>query len=249
MRALGVIPARFGSTRFPGKPLAVLGGKALLVHVWERAREARSLDRLLVATDDERIADVVRAVGGEVRLTAADVPSGSDRVALVVRELEREGDSFEVVVNLQGDEPFLPGTAIDRVVSLLEEDAAAVVTTLAVPATAEEEARVDVVKVVLDGRRRALYFSRARVPYPRAGAAPALKHVGIYAFRRSYLERFIALPPSPLELAEGLEQLRILEDGAGILVGVGDWEIQGVDTPEDLARAEARLARIAHGVE
>jgi 3-deoxy-manno-octulosonate cytidylyltransferase (CMP-KDO synthetase) len=246
---LGVIPARYGSTRFPGKLLAVLGGKALLLHVWDRAREAGSLARLVVATDDERIGNVVRAAGGEVRLTPSGVASGSDRVALVARELEREGESFEVVVNLQGDEPFLPGQAIDRAVSLLEEDAAAAVATLAVPVAREEAERPDVVKVVVDGRRRALYFSRARIPYPREGDASPLKHVGIYAFRRSYLERFIALPPSPLELAEGLEQLRILEDGAGIRVGVGDWEVLGVDTPEDLVRAEAHLARLVPGVE
>jgi 3-deoxy-manno-octulosonate cytidylyltransferase (CMP-KDO synthetase) len=164
-------------------------------------------------------------------------------VARAARDLETEGEKFEAVVNLQGDEPFLPGSAVDRALEILERETEAAVTTLAVPASPGEAEREDVVKVVLDGRGRALYFSRARIPHPRGEEGRTLKHVGLYAFRRDYLERFVGLPPSPLERAEGLEQLRVLEDGAGVHVGVGDWPVLGVDTPEDLARAEAILAQ------
>jgi len=196
-----------------------------------------------VATDDERIAGVVRAAGGEARLSPSDLPSGSDRAAWVARALEEEGDRYDVVVNLQGDEPFLPGDAIDRAVALLDEDPEAVASTLAVPVPAAEAEGPDVVKVVVDGRGRALYFSRARIPYPRGERASALQHVGLYAFRRAYLERFVGLPPGALERAEGLEQLRILEDGEPIRVGTGSWAVLGVDTPDDLVRAEAILAQ------
>ncbi len=245
MRVLGVIPARFASTRFPGKALATLAGKPLVVHVVERAREASVLDRVVVATDDDRIARAAAAVEAEARLTPAGLPSGSDRVAWVARELAGEGERFDLVVNLQGDEPFLPGAAVDTAVGLLREDPGADMATLAVPAGVGETGDPDVVKVVLDRRGRALYFSRAPIPYRRGddgfGARP-LKHVGLYAYRAGYLERFVHLPVSGLERTERLEQLRALEDGAVIAVAVGAWPALGVDTPAHLAEAERRLA-------
>lgn len=241
MRILGVIPARYGSTRFPGKPLARLAGRPLLAHVVDRARESRRLTRLLVATDDERIAAAAAEAGAEAVLTASGLPSGTDRAAAALRAL---GDPvpFDVVVNLQGDEPFLPGSAIDRSLDLLAADPEASMATLAVPLDPAEAPSPHAVKVVLDAGGRALYFSRAAIPYGMDGKAARLRHVGLYAFRRTYLERFVDLGPSPLERAEGLEQLRALEDGARIVVAIGDWPVLGVDTPEDLARAERRLA-------
>lgn len=242
MPALGVIPARYASTRFPGKPLALLGGDPMVVHVLHRALEARRLDRVVVATDDERIAEAVRTADGEVRLTDPALPSGSDRVAAVVSELEGEGERYEVVVNIQGDEPFLPGAAIDRAVDTLTQDEHAHLATLAVRATTEEFRSSDVVKVAMSTDNRAVYFSRAGVPHPQGQSHyKPLKHVGLYVFRRDYLMRFVRLGVGALEQAEQLEQLRALEDGARIIVAVGEWPVLGVDTPQDLVRAEARL--------
>jgi 3-deoxy-manno-octulosonate cytidylyltransferase (CMP-KDO synthetase) len=216
--------------------------------VIDRAREALRLERVLVATDDERIAAVAREAGVEVVMTPVDLPTGTDRVARAVRHLGAEGRDFEMVVNLQGDEPFLPGLAVDRAVSALEADPGAAMATLAVRVGAREAESSHVVKVVVDVRGRALYFSRQVIPYRRDGSAgERLKHVGLYAFRREGLERFVNLSPSPLEQAEGLEQLRALEDGMGITVAVGDWAVRGIDTPEDLARAERDLAGTAGG--
>jgi 3-deoxy-manno-octulosonate cytidylyltransferase (CMP-KDO synthetase) len=216
--------------------------------VIDRAREATRLDRILVATDDERIAAVARQSGVEAVMTPSALPSGTDRVAWAVRHLGDGGRGFEVVVNLQGDEPFLPGPAIDRAVSGLETDPGAALATLAVRIGAAEAENPHVVKVVVDVRGRALYFSRQVIPHQREGAGgEPLKHVGLYAFRREGLERFVSLSPSPLERAEGLEQLRALEDGMGIAVAVGDWPARGIDTPGDLARAERDLAGTAGG--
>lgn len=239
MAVLGVIPARYGSTRFPGKALADLGGKPLLAHVVARAREARRIGRLVVATDDERIAAAAREAGAEAMLTPAGLPSGSDRVAYVVDRLAPE--SFDTVVNIQGDEPFLPGPAMDAAVALLDGDPDAAIGTLAVPAEAAEAADPNVVKVVLDKRQRALYFSRAVIPH---GGDTVLKHIGLYAFRPAYLRRWTGLAVSALERAEKLEQLRALEDGAAIAVAVGTWAVLGVDTPEDLERARRTLTRL-----
>ena len=243
MRALGVIPARYGSTRFEGKVLVRLGEKPLLSHTAERAREAKTLTRLVVATDDERVARVAEADGLEVVMSPATLPSGSDRVAFTARRLEETGDRYDTVVNIQADEPFLPGDAMDHAVRLLEDDPETAIATLAVPMAIEDAMDPHAVKVVLDRSGRALYFSRTAIPHGAGGAgAPFLRHVGLYAFRRAYLERFVASGPSPLERLERLEQLRALEDGAVIRVAVGNWPAIGVDTREDLARAEQFLA-------
>ena len=243
VRALGVIPARYGSTRFEGKVLARLGDRPLFGHVADHAREATTLSRILVATDDERVMRAAREAGVEAMLSPDTLPSGSDRVAFVADRLDSEGDRYDVVVNLQADEPFLPGRAVDTAVRLLENDAEAAMGTLAVPMDRGDAMDPHAVKVVLDRRGRALYFSRSAVPHGSGAAgAPYLRHIGLYAYRRSYLKRFVTLGPSPLESLERLEQLRALEDGAVIKVAVGDWPAVSVDTRDDLARAERFLA-------
>jgi len=245
VRALGVIPARYGSTRFEGKVLAPLGEKPLFAHVAAHAHEAKALARVIVAADDERVMRAARAAGVDAMLSPAGLSSGSDRVAFVTARLEDAGERYDVVVNMQADEPFLPGLAVDRAVRLLEEDPSAAIATLAVPLEAAGAGDPHAVKVVLDRRGRALYFSRAAVPHGSGGAAtPFLRHIGLYAFRRAYLGRFVELGPSPLELLERLEQLRALEDGAVIRVAIGDWPAVSVDTREDLARAERFLERM-----
>jgi 3-deoxy-manno-octulosonate cytidylyltransferase (CMP-KDO synthetase) len=226
--------------------LAELAGKPLVGHVVERAREAASLTRLIVATDDPRIVKVVEGEGAEGLMTPPDLPSGSDRVAWVVRELGQSGDRYDAVVNIQGDEPFLPGAAIDRAVELLQGDPEASIATAAVGVDRADASDPNVVKVVMDRRGRALYFSRAVIPHGGGDAGdPLYRHVGLYVFRPDYLERFVTMGPGVLEQKEDLEQLRALEDGAIIAVAVGDWPVLAVDTPEDLIRAEERLSGTA----
>jgi len=239
---LGVIPARYAASRLPGKPLADLAGKPLVVRVLENAGRAASLDRVLVATDDPRIAEAVRAAGGEARLTSPELPSGSDRAACVVRELAVAGEVYGVVVNIQGDEPFLPPAAVDAAVRLLQGDPGTHLTTLAAPLAPGDGPRPEVVKVVLTGDGRAREFTRASPPPGSVPSRRLFRHLGLYAYRAGYLERFVSLPQSPREIAERLEQLRALEDGAVIRVAVGDWPAFGIDTPEDLERARSRLA-------
>lgn len=251
MNAIGVIPARYGSVRFPGKPLAVLAGRPMIQHVWERVRGARRLDRVVIATDDLRIRDAAASFGAEVVMTSPDAPSGTDRVVEVVAPLD-----VGIVVNIQGDEPFIEPEGIDEVVAVLMEHPDVDVATLAQRIT-EPDQLLDpnVVKVVEDTSHNALYFSRSLVPYPREYEGPDgdldvermlkhlvfLKHVGLYAYRRDALMRFAALPPSPLEMIEKLEQLRVLQAGGTIrLIEVGGGGIS-VDTPEDLAAAESAM--------
>ena len=245
MGIVAIIPARFGSSRLPGKPLSDILGKTLVQRVHERARLARLPDRLLVATEDERIAEAVRAFGGEVVMTRSSHQTGTDRIAEVAASLDAN-----IFVNVQGDEPLLDPLMIDEASAALREDPLAPMATLAVPfESAEEMLSPNVVKVVLDRSGNALYFSRAAIPHVRLprGATPAahaaealnrglaLKHIGVYAYTRETLLRLTALPVSPLEHAEGLEQLRALENGIKIKVvasrGRGG---PSVDTPEDL---------------
>jgi 3-deoxy-manno-octulosonate cytidylyltransferase (CMP-KDO synthetase) len=240
MEIVGVIPARFASTRLPGKPLLAETGRPLIVHVVEAARRASRLDRIIVATDDRRIADAVSAFGGEVAMTRADHPTGTDRVAEVAAGLP----DARIVVNLQGDEPEISGEALDRVVSLLDHDPGAPMATLATPIRSEAVYRdPSCVKVVCSRAGRALYFSRSPIPCHRDGLpggdkAPALAllHLGLYAYRRDFLLGLASLPPSPLESAERLEQLRVLEAGYPIAVGIVDEPSIGIDTPEDYRR-------------
>ena len=248
MRIVGIIPARFASTRLPGKPLIADTGWPLIRHVVEQARTASALDRVIVATDDDRIAAAVRAFGGEVAMTRSDHPTGTDRVAEVVAGLP----DADIVVNIQGDEPELSPQSINEVANLLIQDQAASMATLATPIR-DREVWLDpsCVKVVAAGGR-ALYFSRASIPYHRDGepdftANPpaALLHLGIYAYRRDFLLNYGQLPPSPLEDAEKLEQLRVLEAGLPIALGVVAERSVGIDTPEDYRRFVARW-RLKH---
>ena len=245
MRALGLIPARFASTRFPGKPLALLGDRPMIQRVVEQARRSSSLARVVVATDDARIADCVRGFGGEVVLTRADHPSGTDRVAEAYAGL---GEEFDVVVNIQGDEPFIEPAQIDAVVDCFRRDSTAEIATLIRRVDSLESLlSPHVVKCVPDLHGRALLFSRQPLPYQRDRPVAEWlahhaywQHLGLYAYRPAALARITALPPSPLELAESLEQLRWLENGLPIHVAVTEHASIGIDTPEDLARAAER---------
>ncbi len=229
-----IIPARYASTRFPGKPLAEIGGKPMVVHVCERAAKSGAAG-VYVATDDERIARAVRAHGHAVIMTRADHPSGTDRIAEAARKLKL--GERQVVVNVQGDEPLIAPRLIRSVGTLLAKKPAASVAT-ACHAIGDPGAldNPNVVKVVLDAEGYALYFSRARIPYPRAPGATCYRHAGIYGYRVAFLRKYARLKPAPLERSEALEQLRVLWHGYRIAVAVTQAQIPpGVDTPRDLA--------------
>lgn len=253
MAIVAIIPARFASTRLPGKPLSDIHGKTMIERVYERVRAAREVSRVVVATDDLRIARAVRDFGGEATMTSPGHASGTDRVAEAARAIVAE-----VIVNVQGDEPMLDPAAIDAAARALLEDPAVPMATPSLPLRrADEMLASSVVKVVVDARGDALYFSRSPIPHVRLGASAdpraaaeaavaaglARKHVGLYAYRREALLLFASLAPSPLEQAEGLEQLRALHHGMRIRVVPvdGDGNV-AVDTPEDLERVRALLA-------
>ena len=228
-----IIPARYASTRFPGKPLVDLAGKPMVVHVCERAAKSGAAG-VHVATDDKRIFDVVKAHGHRAILTRADHPSGTDRLAEAARKLKLK--DHEVVVNVQGDEPLISPRLISQVGNLLGKKPRASVST-ACHAIHDEAslANPNVVKVVMDAEGYALYFSRSRIPYPREAAAACYRHAGIYGYRVGFLKKYSRLKPAPLEKAEALEQLRVLWHGFRIAVAVSETEIPpGVDTPQDL---------------
>ena len=236
-----IIPARYASTRFPGKPLVDIGGKPMVVRVCERAAQSGAA-AVHVATDDERIAAAVRAHGHKVVMTRADHPSGTDRIAEAVQVL-RLGDQ-DIVVNVQGDEPLISPQLISQVAALLEKLKDASVSTACHEIhDAAALANPNVVKVVLDAQGYALYFSRAQIPYPREPGARWYRHAGIYGYRVGFLQRYSALPPCPLEKTEALEQLRVLWHGQRIAVAVSEVEIPpGVDTPQDLEAVRRMLA-------
>jgi 3-deoxy-manno-octulosonate cytidylyltransferase (CMP-KDO synthetase) len=233
-----IIPARFGAQRFPGKPLADLAGRPIIAHVVERARRARGVDVVAVATDDERIARAAERAGAEAIVTG-EAATGTDRVALAARRLRPAPD---LVVNLQGDEPLIEPEAIEALVAAMVPGVE--MGTLARPLAEGELARPQVVKVVTDARGDALYFSRAAIPHRRAGGESPLAraHVGMYAFTAAFLQEFAAMPPGRLEAEESLEQLRVLEHGHRIRVADTRYAGFGIDTPEDLERARAILA-------
>ena len=245
MKILGIIPARFASTRFPGKPLALIAGKPLIQHVVERCQQAKSLSEVIVATDDERIAAAAKKFC-RVEMTRADHPSGSDRIAEVAERID-----CDAVVNIQGDEALIDPNVIDAVAKALAHDE---MSTAATPIRHLAELdNPNVVKVVVNAAGRALYFSRRTIPYLREAASrpvpeqlaafPFLKHLGIYGYRRETLLRLVKFPVSPLENAEKLEQLRALENSIGIAVVQVDYDSVGVDMPEDVARVEAILRK------
>jgi 3-deoxy-manno-octulosonate cytidylyltransferase (CMP-KDO synthetase) len=236
-----IIPARWGSTRFPGKPLHPLAGKPLIRHVWERCAKVRGVDRVIVATDDMRIAEAVFEFGAEVAVTSPRYPSGTDRIAAVAQNLS----GFSLIVNVQGDEPFLEPRLVERLIAALRADRKADMATAACPLEPAELDNPNCVKVVTDLEGSALYFSRSPVPADRDGDAhPArFRHLGIYAYRRKFLLEFVKWKQTPLEKSEKLEQLRALEHGATIRVLTTRATGPGVDTPEDAALAEIALGR------
>jgi 3-deoxy-manno-octulosonate cytidylyltransferase (CMP-KDO synthetase) len=228
-----IIPARYASTRFPGKPLAEIGGTPMVVQVCQRAAKSGAAG-VHVATDDKRIADAVRAHGHRAIMTRADHPSGTDRLAEAARKLDLK--ERDIVVNVQGDEPLIPPKLIAQVGHLLHQKREASVSTACHAIhDAASLASPHVVKVALDAEGYALYFSRSRIPYPREPGAACYRHAGIYGYRVSFLKKYSRLKPSPLEKAEALEQLRVLWHGFRIAVAVSETDIPpGVDTPQDL---------------
>ena len=246
MKCIGIIPARYASTRFPGKPLALLGGKTVIQRVYEQAIEA--FDEAYVATDDERIYNAVARFGGKAVMTSPSHRSGTDRIQEAVTKI---GTTADVIVNIQGDEPFVQQAQLETLKHLFD-DPQTQIATLGKPFESIEAAEnPNSPKIVTDVNGYALYFSRSIIPFIRGKersewmtAFPFLKHLGLYAYRRNVLAEITQLPQSPLELAESLEQLRWLQNGYRIKVGLTDIETVGIDTPEDLKRAEDFLANL-----
>jgi 3-deoxy-manno-octulosonate cytidylyltransferase (CMP-KDO synthetase) len=232
MKVLCVIPARYASTRLPGKPLKLIVGKPMIQWVYQRAVQAKAPFEVLVATDDRRVYDAVTAFGGKAMMTRADHPSGTDRLA----EVASHYPDVDVVVNVQGDEPMLPPEIIDRLAAVFEEDKTVDMATMKVVMRPEEYDQPAAVKVVTDKNGYALYFSRSLLPYPRKKIAGAkvYKHVGVYAYKRDFLLKYAKMQPTLLEQVESLEQLRALENGYKIKVLESDFQGVGVDTQEDL---------------
>jgi 3-deoxy-manno-octulosonate cytidylyltransferase (CMP-KDO synthetase) len=240
MNILAVIPARYASTRFPGKPLAMIHGKPMIQWVYERSAACKAVDEVLVATDDERIYDVVRDFGGNVVMTSTSHPSGTDRIQEAVRKW---GSSADIVVNVQGDEPAMDSTHLERLIGCFDGlvDIATLVTPINEKSTFEDPNRV---KAVLASNGRALYFSRSGIPYHRGGdhdLSICYQHLGVYAYKIKVLEAICKLPPSPLEIKESLEQLRWLEHGYVVHAAIVDEAGIGVDTPQDLERVREML--------
>ena len=249
IKAIGVIPARWGSTRFPGKPLALIEGKALLQHVIEGSRSSKRLQEIWVATDDNRIADLARSCGAKAVMTDSDLATGTDRVWQAVQSAAPD---VEVIVNIQGDEPLIEGRVLDQLVEAFEESREVEMATLARTfSDLEGFQSINTAKIVLNNRHEAVYFSRFPIPFSRAtdpDFSSVLKHIGIYAYRRGFLGRFCAEPPTALEKAEGLEQLRALYLGARIKVIPVDLESWGVDTPEDVQKIETIIRKRRAGL-
>ncbi|MEW6511136.1 MAG: 3-deoxy-manno-octulosonate cytidylyltransferase [Bacteroidota bacterium] len=239
-RTVAIIPARYASERLPGKPLASIGGKPMIVHVMERAAQATLVHDVLAATDDDRIAVAVRSHGGKAVMTPADIRSGSDRIAFVARSL----DDAAIIVNVQGDEPLIPPAMIDQAIRpLLQDETVEAGTLVRRITTAGELHNASLPKVVLAGNGDCLYFSRSPIPFGRdisdeelLNRFPVYRHIGLYVFRRDFLLTYATMGPTPLEQAEKLEQLRILEHGHRIHAEVTDYDSTSVDTPQDLER-------------
>ena len=233
MKVLCVIPARYASTRLPGKPLKDIAGKPMVVRVYERASQAGLVNETLVATDDERIKTAVEAAGGKAMLTRADHATGTDRLA----EVAEAYPEVDLIVNVQGDEPLIDPGLIDDLAGLFEGEPELAMATVKTEIEDEaEQKNPNNVKVVCDKAGYALYFSRSLMPYPRKGGCPVYKHIGIYAYRRDFLLKYAKMEPTPLEQAESLEQLRVLENGYRIKVVETKSKFVGVDTVEDLER-------------
>lgn len=239
---VAVIPARYGSMRFPGKVLALLGGKPIVQWVWENTCRSRA-DRVIIATDDEKVMSVAKAFGAECVMTSPHHPSGSDRIWEAI-----QGIDADVIINVQGDEPLMPHEVVDSMIDAMNEASAPDMATVAVPcARVDFENNPNMVKAVFDDNGFAMYFSRSMIPYFRDGGedTEVFRHWGIYAYRSAALERFVSLPEGRLEKCEKLEQLRALENGMRIKVILTEFQSIGIDTPEDLENAEKFIAK--HG--
>jgi len=236
---VAIIPARFGSTRFPGKAVAILNGKPIIQHVYERVRQAKSLSDVYVATDDERIFSTVTGFGGKAIMTSGEHKSGTDRIAEAVSV-----SGGDIIVNVQGDEPLIEPSVIDAVSAKITNDSEIVCSTACTPIKDETMYKnPNAVKVVMDSNGTALYFSRSPLPFYRDGGfGGAYLHIGIYCFRKDFLKVFTSLRQTPLEKAENLEQLRIIENGYKIGVVVTDYHSFGVDTPDDLEKVKKIIA-------
>ncbi len=249
--ATAIIPARFGSTRFPGKPLADKTGKPLIQHVVEQAHKAQTVGRVVVATDDQRIYDAVLAFGGEAVMTRTDHPNGTSRLAEAVQAIDPPPDDDAIILNVQGDEPEIEPDVIDQLVTGLANDPDAPMATLASPfADDEDPSDPNIVKLIVDQNGHALYFSRSLIPHHRDAPSALsthtsafLKHPGLYAYRRGFLLKYVTLPPTPLEEAEKLEQLRALEHGYKIAVIKTQVRHHGIDTPEQYEAFVSRHQR------
>jgi len=243
IRVVGIIPARYASTRFPGKPLALISGLSMIQRVYNQASACKDIHSVIVATDDQRIADHVAGFGGRVMMTDVNHRSGTDRLGEVLGRLKASGEHYAIAVNIQGDEPFIQPEQISRVIRLFSNPETEIATLIKQVDAAADLDNPNVVKVVTDASGRAMLFSRAPVPYFRGLPQDAwisnyryFKHIGIYAYRTSVLEKLVQLEPAPPELAESLEQLRWLWNGYRIYTDVTEYETIGVDTPEDLSK-------------
>jgi len=245
LRSLGIIPARYASSRFPGKPLVMIGGKSMIMRVYEQASKCESLNRVIVATDDDRIYNHVRDCGGEVMMTSENHVSGTSRIGEVTDQLSASApeNPFDVIVNIQGDEPFIDPSQIDLVVSLFRNQDVQIGTLIRKISDNEDVSNPNVVKVVVDQSRKALYFSRSPIPFLRGvpreswfSSHEYYRHIGLYAFRSEVLKAIVRLPASTCEIAESLEQLRWLHHGYSIHTAVTEIETIGIDAPEDLLK-------------
>lgn len=235
-RVIAVIPARYESSRFPGKPLADILDRPMIEWVIDGVGESELIDEILVATDDDRIFETVEDTPARPVMTSGDISSGSDRVAVAV-----EHEDADLVLNVQGDEPLVRGEMLDKGIRAMREDGEVEMGTFMTPATEKQRKNPDDVKVVVDRRNRALYFSRSPIPFQRNNGVRSQLHLGIYLYRRKFLLEYSSMEPTPLEQTEKLEQLRALENGASITVVPVDVETIGVDRPEDVHRVEDRL--------
>lgn len=243
LQVIGIIPARYQSSRFPGKPLALIHGTSLLQHTYTNAKKVKGIDHLVIATDDDRIFKHAKEFGAAVVMTSPDCPTGTDRLAEVVRT-HTSFSSADIIVNIQGDEPVIDPLAIDAVIQKLVNDKEAVMATAVTLLKEEEAFNPSVVKCVTDNKGRALYFSRNLIPGSKNGFNPSqsyYKHLGIYAYRRDFLLKYATLSPTALQLAEDLEQLKVLEHGYTIQVAHVKGASIGVDTPEDIQKVEHHI--------
>lgn len=240
---IGIIPARYASTRFPGKPLALINGMSMIERVYHQASLSAKLSAVIVATDDNRILEHVKNFGGRAMLTSETHRSGTDRCAEVLQHLSEKGERFSIAINIQGDEPFIQPSQIEKVIDIFLNPDAEIGTLVKLIEKSEDIFDQNVVKAVVDAQGKALYFSRSPIPFVRNTISDNwirdnnfYKHIGIYGYRTATLKELTQLPPSPLEMAESLEQLRWLYNGYSIFTRVTDIETVGIDTPEDLSK-------------